>query len=153
MYTVCSHWVMNDLSVSMVRAKPACVASGADWGPFFTLHLAFCCLEPYHQGRYSSGLKDHSKRKSLWVNHFKGQYCLTSLLPLSLSYKQRHRLTRVWIKSLDSVVKKRGLTHPKSLCPPWMTLAEFVVVLFCMAQLPVNIFFSVRWKFLSTFKG
>lgn len=68
---------MNDLSVSMGQGQRACVVSGADWGPFFTLHSAYRCLEPYHQGKYSSGLKDHSKTKSLWVNHFKGQHCLT----------------------------------------------------------------------------
>ena len=40
MHSVCSHWVMNDLSVSAARAKWASVDGGYRLGPFIMHHLA-----------------------------------------------------------------------------------------------------------------
>lgn len=41
---------MNDLSVSMARAKQGSVTSGAGWGSFITPHLAYPCIKGHHQG-------------------------------------------------------------------------------------------------------
>lgn len=74
---LCSHWVMNDLSVPTARASGSLLMVGAGWGPFIMHYLAQSLPKRTPPGKY---WKDQAKRKPSWVNYSSSKRCPNLLI-------------------------------------------------------------------------